>query len=98
MTGTDTTRRSSVTGRMRERYKLGADKEEEEDADKLLKVLNSQEADLILAAELGSALLERNEELSRRKEELVVEYSRKLEVGSTSIEYRVQSCFVLLLV
>lgn len=43
--------------------------------------LQQKEKDLILAAELGKALLEKNEELSRHNERLAEEYSQKLEVG-----------------
>lgn len=43
--------------------------------------LQQKEKDLILAAELGKALLEKNEELSRQNERLAEEYSQKLEVN-----------------
>ena len=43
--------------------------------------LAQKERDLILAAELGKALLEKNQELSKRNECLTEEYSQKLEVG-----------------
>ncbi|BES88885.1 Coiled-coil domain-containing protein [Nesidiocoris tenuis] len=42
--------------------------------------LQQKEKDLILAAELGKALLEKNEELSRANERLAEDYSNKLEV------------------
>lgn len=42
--------------------------------------LRQKESDLILAAELGKALLDKNEELSRRNEKITEEYSQKLEV------------------
>ncbi|XP_014286241.1 bicaudal D-related protein homolog [Halyomorpha halys] len=42
--------------------------------------LQQKEKDLILAAELGKALLEKNEELSRQNERLAEDYSQKLEV------------------
>ncbi|XP_050444347.1 bicaudal D-related protein homolog [Adelges cooleyi] len=41
--------------------------------------LRQRERDLRLAAELGKALLEKNDELSRRNERLAEEYSEKLE-------------------
>ena len=44
-----------------------------------------KEKDLELAAELGKALLQRNEELRRKNEELAEEYSNKLEVGSLEL-------------
>lgn len=43
--------------------------------------LQQKEKDLILAAELGKALLEKNEELSRQNERLAEDYSQKLEVS-----------------
>ncbi|RWS17799.1 hypothetical protein B4U79_01678 [Dinothrombium tinctorium] len=42
--------------------------------------LAQKEKDLILAAELGKALLERNEDLTRANERITEEYSHKLEV------------------
>ncbi|KAK3912190.1 Bicaudal D-related protein-like protein [Frankliniella fusca] len=42
--------------------------------------LQRKEKDLILAAELGKALLEKNEELSRQNERIAEEFSQKLEV------------------
>lgn len=42
--------------------------------------LQQKEADLVLAAELGKALLEKNEELKKQQDAIVDEYSRKLEV------------------
>lgn len=42
--------------------------------------LAKKEKDLIFAAELGKALLERNEELTRTNERITEEYSHKLEV------------------
>ena len=44
-------------------------------------LLAQKEKDLILAAELGKALLEKNEELGRNNERLAEDYSRKLEVS-----------------
>ena len=49
----------------------------------LLNQLAQKENDLILAAELGKALLERNEELSRANERITEDYSHKLEVSLT---------------
>ncbi|KAK0167324.1 hypothetical protein PV327_004739 [Microctonus hyperodae] len=42
-------------------------------------LLKQRERDLVLAAELGKALLERNQELTRRSEAIAEEYSSKLE-------------------
>lgn len=44
--------------------------------------LQQKENDLVLAAELGKALLEKNEELKKQQEALVEEYSKKLEVSN----------------
>ncbi|XP_058825500.1 bicaudal D-related protein homolog isoform X2 [Topomyia yanbarensis] len=41
--------------------------------------LHQKEADLLLAAELGKALLEKNEELKKQQEKLIDDYSIKLE-------------------
>lgn len=43
--------------------------------------LQQKEADLVLAAELGKALLEKNEELAKQQEKIIEEYSAKLEVS-----------------
>nr|CAD7402799.1 unnamed protein product [Timema cristinae] len=51
---------------------------EEEELD-VYQQLHKKEKDLILAAELGKALLEKNEELSRKNERIAEEYSQKLE-------------------
>ncbi|GFG35826.1 hypothetical protein Cfor_07246 [Coptotermes formosanus] len=42
--------------------------------------LQQKEKDLILAAELGKALLEKNEELSRQNEKIAEDYSQQLEL------------------
>lgn len=44
-------------------------------------LLKQRERDLVLAAELGKALLERNQELTKQAESLAEEYSAKLEVS-----------------
>lgn len=43
--------------------------------------LQQKEADILLAAELGKALLEKNEELVKQQEKLIEDYSQKLEVN-----------------
>lgn len=43
--------------------------------------LAQKEKDLVLAAELGKALLEKNEDLSRQNEKIAEEFSHRLEVG-----------------
>lgn len=45
--------------------------------------LQQKEADLLLAAELGKALLEKNEELKKQQEKMIEEFSVKIEVSST---------------
>ena len=50
------------------------------DAD-LYAQLEQKERDLMLAAELGKALLDKNEELSRQNERIAEDFSVKLEVG-----------------
>lgn len=47
--------------------------------------LHQKEADLLLAAELGKALLEKNEELQKQQEKLIDDYSVKLEVSFFSL-------------
>lgn len=43
--------------------------------------LQQKDNDLVLAAELGKALLEKNEELKKQLDSVVEEYSKKLEVS-----------------
>lgn len=63
--------------------------------------LQQKESDLLLAAELGKALLDKNEELKKEQERLTEEYSRKLEVSPaishayTNHELYVRICFNL---
>lgn len=45
--------------------------------------LQQKESDLLLAAELGKALLEKNEELKKEQERVTEEYSKKLEVSDS---------------
>lgn len=44
--------------------------------------LQQKESDLLLAAELGKALLEKNEELKKEQERVTEEYAKKLEVSA----------------
>lgn len=53
------------------------------------KKLEKKENDLVLAAELGKALLEKNEELTKQQEKLIEEYSTKLEVSALANYYMV---------
>ena len=50
-------------------------------SDNLLAQLHKKDLDLKLTAELGQALLEKNEGLQRHNEQLTEEYSQRLEVG-----------------
>ena len=50
--------------------------------------LEQKEKDLILAAELGKALLERNELLVEENEKLAEDYSQKLEVCTLDLRFR----------
>ncbi|KZC12585.1 Bicaudal D-related protein like protein [Dufourea novaeangliae] len=50
-----------------------------EDLEDPAELLKKRDRDLVLAAELGKALLERNQELTKQSESLVEEYSSKLE-------------------
>lgn len=47
--------------------------------------LQKKESDLLLAAELGKALLDKNEELAKQQEKIIEEYSKKLEVSQICI-------------
>ena len=49
--------------------------------------LEEKDKDLVLAAELGKALLERNEELTRANERITEEYSHKLEVSVFELSF-----------
>ena len=44
------------------------------------KLIEEKENDLVLAAELGKALLDKNEEISHARERIVLDYTQKLEV------------------
>ena len=57
--------------------------------------LQQKERDLILAAELGKALLEKNEELSKQNEKIAEDFSAKLEVTSSNIVYLSGCCRIL---
>lgn len=49
--------------------------------------LVQKERDLLLAAQLGKALLEKNEELGLQNEKMAEEYSRQLEVSPCKCNY-----------
>lgn len=54
--------------------------------------LAQKERDLLLAAQLGKALLEKNEELSMQNEKIAEEYSRQLEVTTPLSPSHVLRC------
>ena len=58
----------------------GFNDEMEKSHEDLYAKLESQENDLMLAAELGKALLDKNEEISKDRETIVLNYLHKLEV------------------
>ena len=53
---------------------------ENEDPNDLYAQLAQKEQDLILAAEIGKSLLEKNEELTKANEKLTEDFSQKVEV------------------
>ena len=46
----------------------------------IYKVIQEKEHDLMLAAELGKVLLDKNEEISQIREKIVLDYTQRLEV------------------
>ena len=56
------------------------------DKDELMVQLAQKDRDLTLAAELGKALLEKNNELSKKNEQLVEEHNQKMEVSKISLQ------------
>ena len=68
------------------RYKLESDISEEmvpicqPDTSNIYQLIEEKEKDLVLAAELGKALLDKNEEISQRREMITLDYTQKLEV------------------
>ena len=66
--------------------------EMEESHEDLYKKLESQENDLVLAAELGKALLDKNEEISKDRETIVLNYLHKLEVRIIFDNWRPYLC------
>ena len=74
------------------RYKLDSDISEEMIAickpdspvpPNIYQLIEEKEKDLVLAAELGKALLDKNEEISHRREMITLDYTQKLEVNWT---------------
>ena len=60
--------------------KMGKNEEMSEEVTDVRALLAQKEKDLILAAELGKALLEKNEDLSQQNEKMAEEFSKQLEV------------------
>lgn len=71
--------------------------DESPDPDDIYAQLAQKEKDLILAAELGKALLEKNEDLSRQNERIAEEYSQKLEVSTKIFSFLSANVFVILI-
>lgn len=59
--------------------------------------LQKKESDLLLAAELGKALLDKNEELAKQQEKIIEDYSKKLEVSKWFKNGSLSHYYVLLL-
>lgn len=57
--------------------------------------LQQKEADLVLAAELGKALLEKNEELKKQQDNIIEEYSRKLEVSDNFFQNNITDFLII---
>jgi coiled-coil domain-containing protein 64 len=56
--------------------------------------LQQEEKDLILAAEPGKALLQKNEEISQQNEKIAEDYSQQLEVSKQGIMTTVKDCYI----
>jgi len=59
--------------------RTGHDQQYTDSVDDMMVALAAKDRDLVLAAELGKALLEKNEELSKENEKIAEEFSHKLE-------------------
>ena len=58
---------------------------EEPDQNTINLLLQQKEKDLVLAAELGKALLEKNEDLSAQNEKMAEDFAKQLEVSSSKL-------------
>ena len=69
---------------------LGPDIGEGSDSKKaevdVYKVIQEKEHDLVLAAELGKVLLDKNEEISQIREKIVLDYTQRLEVRTSILK------------
>ena len=63
--------------------KMAGKNDEQPEVTDMRALLAQKEKDLILAAELGKALLEKNEDLSQQNEKMAEEFSKQLEVRPT---------------
>ena len=79
-TSTDSTNQLEICGSSPSEYNDPIDSLEEREVD-VHSQLAQKEQDLILAAELGKALLESNKELQTRYDETCEEFTHKLEVS-----------------
>ena len=52
----------------------------------IYKVIQEKEHDLVLAAELGKVLLDKNEEISQIREKIVLDYTQRLEVRTSILK------------
>lgn len=66
--------------------------DDDEAEDDVYRQLAQKDKDLLLAAELGKALLEKNEELSQKYELLQEEYSQVVEVSRLNFFWSVFQC------
>ena len=68
-------------------YVSKKNEETEEEADRNInRLLQQKEKDLVLAAELGKALLEKNEDLTQQNEKMAEDFAKQLEVRQISLE------------
>ena len=58
----------------------------------IYQLIEEKEKDLVLAAELGKALLDKNEEISHRREMITLDYTQKLEV---TLDQSYQQVFII---
>ena len=65
------------------KLKNEAEQKKEEEFNKLLQ---QKEKDLVLAAELGKALLEKNEDLSQQNEKMAEDFAKQLEVRKLALK------------
>ena len=59
---------------------------EDPDQNTINQLLQQKEKDLVLAAELGKALLEKNEDLSAQNEKMAEDFAKQLEVRKLALK------------